>query len=204
MDDYEEAVLFTITLLESRLDRLEYVLSGANQQDEEKPRTLQERVKRIERLLQELSAKTALLNEVRELTSKHSGLLRDSKATNDRNDAGLSVQEKAALVLERAPAFATTASQLKALDDQRIPETEGFTKLVKLRPRIAEAEARHLQQALEISLLRRRNGLLCSKIKHIHLLGQGRCWVEWHKRLVNAERTVTRTEFKHKQLEEEG
>jgi lipoate-protein ligase A len=69
MDDYEEAVLFTLTLLESRLERLEYVLSGSNKQAEQKPKTLPERVKRIERSLQELSAKTALLNEVRDLST---------------------------------------------------------------------------------------------------------------------------------------
>lgn len=68
MDDYEEAVLFTIASLESRLDRIEYVLSGSKQVAEEKPKTFPERVQRIERSLQELSAKTALLNDVQELS----------------------------------------------------------------------------------------------------------------------------------------
>ena len=107
-------------------------------------------------------------------------------------------------MVERAPAFATTASQLKALDDQQIPQSDGFAKLARLRPRIAEAEDRHLQQALRISLLRKKSGMLVSRVKHVHFLGQGRCWVEWHKRLMEAERSVVRTEFKHKQQEEEG
>lgn len=67
MNDYEEAVLFTLSAYESRLDRVEYCLSGLKQDPEEKPRTLHERVQRIERQLQELSAKTSLLNEVQEL-----------------------------------------------------------------------------------------------------------------------------------------
>jgi hypothetical protein len=129
-----------------------------------------------------------------------------SKTTNDEdeNDAGLDTAQKSAMVIERAPSFATTASQLKALDDQQIPQTDGFAKLAKLRPRIAEAEDRHLQQALQISLLRKQSGMLVSRVKHIHFLGAGRCWVEWHKRLMESEKTVTRTEFKHKQQEEEG
>ena len=107
------------------------------------------------------------------------------------------------MVVERAPGFATTASQLKALDDQQMPQCNGFTKLAKLRPRMAEAENRHLQQALQMSLLRKRSGMLVSRVKHIHFLGQGRCWVEWHKRLADTERTILREEFKKKQQQEE-
>ena len=68
MDDYEEAVLFTIASLESRLDRIEYVLSGGKTTAEEKPRTLPERIQRLERSLQELGKKTTLLNDVQQLS----------------------------------------------------------------------------------------------------------------------------------------
>jgi hypothetical protein len=68
MDDYEEAVLFTIAALESRLDRIEYVLSGRKKQAEEAPRTFSERMQRIERSLQQLSEKTQLLNQVQDLS----------------------------------------------------------------------------------------------------------------------------------------
>ena len=108
------------------------------------------------------------------------------------------------MVIERAPGFATTASQLKALDDQQIPQTDGFAKLAKLRPRIAEAENRHLQQALQISLLRKQSGMLVSRVKQVHFIGAGRCWVEWHKRLSESEKTVKQVEFKHKQQEQDG
>lgn len=132
---------------------------------------------------------------------QHKDLL---KPDEDEEDAGLDSTQKTAIVVERAPSFATTASQLKALDDQQIPQTDGFSKLAKLQPRIAEAEDRHLQQALEISLLRKKSGLLVQRVKHIQFLGAGRVWVEWHKRLMKTERAVLRTEFKHKQEQEEG
>jgi hypothetical protein len=108
------------------------------------------------------------------------------------------------MVIERAPGFATTASQLKALNDQQIPQTDGFAKLAKLRPRIAEAEDRQLQQALQISSLRKRSGMLVSRVKHVHFIGVGRCWVEWHKRLMESDKTVKQVEFKHKQQKQEG
>lgn len=66
MDDYEEAILFTYALLESRLDRIEYVLSGAKEEGEERPRSLPERIQRMERLVQEFSEKTTLLDDARE------------------------------------------------------------------------------------------------------------------------------------------
>jgi len=131
--------------------------------------------------------------------STHTDLLSKTSDNDEIGKARLDPAQKCAIVVDRAPGFATTASQLKALDDQHIPQSDGFTKLAKLRPRIAEAEGRHLQQALQISLLRKKSGMLVSRTKHIHLLGQGRCWVEWHKRLMDAERTVVRTEFKLKQ-----
>jgi len=135
------------------------------------------------------------------LVSKHSDLL--NPPSEKEEDAGLEPSEKTAMVLSRAPEFASTASQLKSLEDQEIPPSDGFAKLAKLRPRIAEAEERHLKQALEIAYLRRKSGMVVSRWKHIFLLGQGRCWVEWHERLMKAERTVRRIEVKHEQKEDE-
>ncbi|KAH7112831.1 hypothetical protein B0J11DRAFT_181007 [Dendryphion nanum] len=199
MNDYEEAILFTYALLESRLDRLEYVLGGNRGPPDQKPKTLPERIQKIERSLKELSERTSLLNDVEQLISNHSDLLSKPTQTDPNDDTTLSPAQKCTIVVERAPGFATTASQLKALNDQQIPQTDGFAKLAKLRPRIAEAEDRHLQQALQISLLRRRSGLLVARVKQIHLLGQGRCWVEWHKRLMDQEKAMVRTEFRLKQ-----
>ncbi|KAF1953444.1 hypothetical protein CC80DRAFT_420223 [Byssothecium circinans] len=201
MDEYEEAVLFTFALLESRLDRLEYVLGGVHAPTEEKAKTVPERIQKIEKVLQELSTKTALLSDARELLSKHKDML---KPEQEEEDASLDASQKAVVVVERAPGFASTASQLKALDDQQIPQTDGFVKLAKLAPRIAEAENRHLKQALEISLLRKKSGLLVQRAKHVQLLGPNRCWLEWDKRLQTAQRTVARIEFRQKQDEEDG
>ncbi|KAK7190614.1 hypothetical protein DPSP01_007270 [Paraphaeosphaeria sporulosa] len=200
MDEYEEAVLFTFALLESRLSRLEYIL-GSKRDGEEKAKTVPERIHKIERSLQELSAKTGLLSDVQQLLTKHKDIL---KPEHEEGDAPLDMEEKAVMVVERAPQFATTASQLKTLDDQQIPSTDGFTKLAKLLPRIAEAEDRHLQQALQISMLRKKNGLLVQRVKQVQFLGSARCWTEWQGRLQNVQKNIARIEFKHKQEEEDA
>jgi hypothetical protein len=67
MDEYEEAILFTFALLESRLDRLEYVLGGSQEQIKEQPKTVSDRIHRIEQSLQQLAGKTALLDEANNL-----------------------------------------------------------------------------------------------------------------------------------------
>ncbi|KAJ4374752.1 hypothetical protein N0V83_001828 [Neocucurbitaria cava] len=204
MNEYEEAVLFTFALLESRLDRLEYVLGGPQENTEGKPKTIPDRIHRIERSLQKLAGKTALLQEANELLSKHKDVLKPDDDLDEDDSPPLDTAQKAVLVVERATGFATIASQLKALDDQQLPTTDGFTKLAMLRPRIAEAEDRQLQQALKISELRRRNGLVNQRYKHVILLGAGRCWVEYHEKLTKGLRTVVREEFKRKPEQEEA
>lgn len=131
--------------------------------------------------------------------SKHKDVL---KPEQEAEEAPLDTEEKAVMVVERAPQFAATASQLKTLGDQQIPSTDGFSKLAKLLPRIAEAEERHLQQALQISLLRKKNGLLVQRVKQVQFLGAARCWTEWQGRLQNVQKTIARIEFKKKQEEE--
>lgn len=101
-------------------------------------------------------------------------------------------------MVERATSFATTASQLQALEDQQIPTTEGFIKLAALRPRIAEAEERQLQQALKMSELRRRNGLMNQRYKQVMVLGAGRCWVDYNERLTKALREIVREEYRRR------
>lgn len=115
---------------------------------------------------------------------------------DDFDGPRLSTGHKTALVVERATSFATTASQLKALEDQHMATTEGFAKLAALRPRIAEAEGRQLQQALKISELRRRNGLVNQRYKQVMLLGGGRCWVDVNERLTRALRGLVREEHR--------
>ena len=66
MDEYDEAILFTLSLLESRLSRLEYVL-GNKPASDEKPKTVTERIHKLEKALADLSSKTSLLDDASQL-----------------------------------------------------------------------------------------------------------------------------------------
>jgi hypothetical protein len=67
MDEYEEAVLFTFALLETRLDRLEYILGGSQDSTKDKAKTIPDRIHKMEQSLQQLVGKTALLDETNNL-----------------------------------------------------------------------------------------------------------------------------------------
>jgi hypothetical protein len=149
------------------------------------------------------SENTSLHHEsLRWAVSKHKDVLKPQQDYNE-SDVPLDTSQKAVLVVDRATGFATTASQLKALADQQLPTTDGFTKLAMLQPQIAELEERHLQQALKISELRRRNMLVNACYKQVHLLGAGRVWANYHQRLTKALTEVERQEFKRKPEEPE-
>ena len=70
MDEYEEAVLFTFALLETRLDRLEYILGGFQDSTKDKARTIPDRIHKMEQSLQQLAGKTALLDETNNLRTR--------------------------------------------------------------------------------------------------------------------------------------
>jgi len=67
MESYDEAVLFTLTELESRLHRLEYLLGGPHRDTTDKASTVPGRLAALERTLQQLAGKTTLLHDAREL-----------------------------------------------------------------------------------------------------------------------------------------
>lgn len=95
-----------------------------------------------------------------------------------------------------APAFQSTTSQLNSLSDLPVPPTDGFASLIALQPRISQVEQRQIQQAMEISELRKRSGALILRWHEIFVLGQGRCWAEWDTRMTRAERSVRREEVR--------
>lgn len=126
--------------------------------------------------------------------ARHKDILISKPSTAPDTANPLTPAQKSLLVAERAPSFATIASQLKALDDQQLPATDGFVKLAKLRPRIAEAEQRQLEQALKIAELRRRSGLLVQRDKQVHWVAAGKTWAGYQERLMKGYKALQREE----------
>lgn len=120
--------------------------------------------------------------------SKHKDVLSPTPAVPDA--APLSSTQKSHLVLDKATSISTVASQLSSLHDSQIPSTDGFVKLAALRPRIAEAERRQLDQALKIAELRRRSGLAVQRDRAVLQQAGGRAWAGCQERLVSGYRSL--------------
>lgn len=103
------------------------------------------------------------------------------------------------MVLTEAPSFPATASQLTQLNDLPLPPTQAFTTLIANLPRMAAADRRQREQAVQIAELRKRSGVLLLQWHELFMLGQGRCWAEWDTRLTEAEKKVRREEFRRTQ-----
>jgi hypothetical protein len=67
-------------------------------------------------------------------------------------------------------------------------------QLAALQPRMQAVAQRQLEQAGEVSHLRRRSAALVLQWHEIFVLAQGRCWVDWETRLRKTEREIRRRE----------
>lgn len=139
--------------------------------------------------------------------SKHKSILSPPSRPGHDGSLGdatpLSTPQKSHLVLDKATSISTVASQLSSLADTPIPDTDGFAKLASLRPRIAEVEQRQLQQALKISELRRRSGLIVQRDRQVLQQAGGKAWVDGQERLVNGWRELQREEGRRREGREE-
>lgn len=217
----------TMDELTGRLRQIEYFLREPAE-DEEQAKTKQpgnvlQRMKRIEDALRRLDAGTSLVSQAQELRmyhnhcnrrkltripgAKHPKLVHPPKPKQHREE-GVQFPDPLQhldFVMENAPAYPALASQLKALKDMMpLPKTETVTHLVELQPRIQAIYDRQVHQALEISELRKRTECAIISWSEIHIMGVGRCFVEFDSRLKEIERTVRRREFKIEQEKNEG
>ena len=222
--EIQELLTDTLNLFEWRLRRLEFAINGtadssaASIDEQHQAPTgssaVITRVRRLEHSLQQLSLKSNVVadllklrmtarcavdaSELTEDSESRQPELFSGKSPSDANSE-LDATQKVSMILSEAPAYSEVASQLRHLSDLAIPPTDAFTKLVALQPRMANAQRRQYQQAMEISDLRRRSSALILSWHQVFILGQGRCWADWDTRLRNAERTVRREEIRRAQ-----
>jgi len=194
----EELLVHTLGLLEWRLRRIEFVLNGGlseKEQPAKEPNVLS-RIKRLEQSLHQLASKSDTVRDLLNLQSRFPQLLAPELP---RDPSEPSLDEKLSMVVAEAPNYSTVSSQLRSLEDVSLPPTESFSRIVALQPRIAELGHGQYEQAMEISGLRKRSGMLVMRWHEVFILGQGRCWAEWDSKLRDMEREVRREEVRHEQ-----
>ncbi|KAE8326547.1 hypothetical protein BDV39DRAFT_176664 [Aspergillus sergii] len=191
----------TIELLESRLRRLTYLLTGdANWTGAPtapaKPASLDESVSRrllsLERELERLSRNIPAVRDVLLLHDRFPDLFRPTPPQSLPEN--LTTQNLASIVLSYASAFPETASRLTSLNDLPIPDTQTSASLIQLQPRLDQLAQVQEEQAKQISELRVRTARALQRWYEIALVGGGECWAEWEGRLEDVEREVKREE----------
>ncbi|KAJ6107865.1 hypothetical protein N7523_009188 [Penicillium sp. IBT 18751x] len=200
----------TIELLEARLRRLSYLLTGATEWtgipvDPEKPtsheETVSRRIVRLERELEKLSRNVPAVRDVIQLHDRFPDLFR-SPPTHEIPE-GLSTRTLSSIVLSYATAFPETASRLTSLNDLPVPDAQSSAELIELQTRMDRLAQIQAQQAETISELRVRTARVLQRWYEVGLVGSGECWAEWEGRLEDVEREVRRREVVKERRENE-
>ncbi|KAJ5562667.1 hypothetical protein N7535_002887 [Penicillium sp. DV-2018c] len=200
----------TIELLEARLRRLTYILTGNTDWNgvpiaPEKPassdETVTRRLARLEKELEQLSRSIPAVRDVLQLHDRNHDLFQTTPP--HEIPEGLTTQTLASIVMSYATAFPETASRLTSLNDLPVPDAQSSAALIELQPQIDRVAQMQSEQAAQISELRIRTARALQRWYDVGLVGSGECWAEWEGRLEDVEREVRRSEVIRQRREEE-
>jgi hypothetical protein len=196
MTTSKETAAGTLSLLEARLKRLQFVLLGSSDTEEFQKSTQHNgsaagRLRDLERSLQTLSAKSPAVSDVLALQKKHPELL---NAGASDAPSTLSAASLASLVLAHAQLYQSMSARLTQLEDTSVPDPSSLAKLIELQPRIDQARIRQDAQAKEVAALRARSAIAVEAWYESGVLGMDEQWASWEGRLREAEILVRRRE----------
>lgn len=200
----KETVGETLSLLEERLRRVDYVLNGHFDRDPQESSKSEvkgsatARLRTLERALQSLIEKSTTVNDILSLQKKHPDLF---QASNSANVPPLQPSSLASLVLAHSQLYHSISTQLPQVKDTTTPGPSSAAKLIELRPRIEQLQATQTSQAREFAELRIRSARAVEAWYEGGVLEMGEQWAEWEERLRDAEIIVRRREAAKKRDE---
>ena len=205
MTTSKETVSETLSLLEDRLRRVDYVLNGNLDRDASESTksdvkgSATARLRSLERTLQSLVEKSTTVNDILSLQKKHPELFRTSNSPEAPTN--LPPSSLASLVLAHSQLYHSISTQLPQVKDTTIPDPSSAAKLVELRPRIEQLQATQTSQAREFAELRVRSAKAVEAWYEGGVLEMGEQWAQWEERLRDAEIVVRRREAAKKRDE---
>jgi hypothetical protein len=197
----ETEALPTLTLLESRLHHLEFLLSGsadfngvpeAIMKPLRNDETVASRLQSLERDLTRLTANNTLVQDMIRFQAQFPDLFSMSDiATRSKS---VDPATEASVVLAHASSFPETASRLSSLKDLAIPPAESSAKLVELQPRLEKVKEVQERQLRQVAELRERSARIVERWVGEGVVGSGEAWAEMEARVRDAEKDVRRAE----------
>jgi hypothetical protein len=210
--------LATLSMLEERLHRLEYLLHGTSNafgvpdpasppaEDDE---VVSARLARLQGNLHRLASRHGVVQDVLDLCEKPSTTspmefadqMKDGHYPDlfiptvaDQPPTTLDVATIASIVLAHASSISETASRLTSLQDLPVPPASASAEMIAIQPRLEKAKKVRETQLHELSELRARSARLVEHWLEVGVVGQGEVWAEWEERTRMAERGVRRLE----------
>ncbi|EXJ62692.1 hypothetical protein A1O7_03130 [Cladophialophora yegresii CBS 114405] len=213
-DDPEAAARATLALLETRLHRLEFLLSGASNNDGVPPatatpsagsETLRAKLDTLEAGLAKLKrlagSPGTVVRDIERLASTYPDLFAPPVRTS--NNVKLEqLSTLASIVLAHASLYPETASRLSSLQTLHIPPAEHSSELVSLVPKLRHLDREEQRLQDEARELRERSARCLEWWVKVGVVGMGDVWQDWEKRMTDVERHLIRWERRAK--EEQG
>jgi hypothetical protein len=197
----ETEALTTLTLLESRLQRLEFLLSGSADSNgipevmtrpAKSDDTIASRLKALEEDLTQLTANSTLVQDMLRLQARFPDLFGTPGPTTKLKSTYPSTE--ASVVLAQASSFPETASRLFSLKDLTIPRAEDSAKLIELQPRLEKAKEVQDGQLRQMAELRERSARIVERWVSEGVVGSSEAWAEMEARVRDVEKGVRRVE----------
>ncbi|PVH86714.1 hypothetical protein DL98DRAFT_450050 [Cadophora sp. DSE1049] len=189
---FDQTATETIDLLEARLRRIEFTISGqvesTSTSSNATPAT--QRLASLEHSFHQLASKSRVIQELLQLHSKHPDLF---QAPNPQEiPTTLDTTALLSIVMASASAYPSTSSRLTSIMDVPVPPAELSTQLIDLQPRIAKVEALQAAQNADIAELRERSAAVIQRWYTMNILGAGDAWADVEGRVERVEQRVRR------------
>lgn len=200
----------TIELLEARLRRIEYAVSGhvadaLHSSKHKSPAT--QRLADLEHALHQLASRSRVVQELLKLRSsahsapefvfswvrtdaKHPDLFQAPHAHDPPTT--LDTGALLAIVMASASAYPSTSSRLTSIMDVPIPAAALSAQLIELQPRLAKVETVQAAQRADIAELRAKSAALVQKWYTRDVLRAGDTWAEAEERVAKVEQRLRR------------
>ncbi|KAF6795423.1 nuclear distribution protein [Colletotrichum sojae] len=189
----DKTTLSTISLLESRLLRIEHLLYGptvapASAQTESTFEAMED----LERRFNHLLSRIRVYGELMKIHNSHPTLFQPPPPTEPPTQLGPEAIQ--ATVLASAASFPATASSLTSVNDCPIPEPSQSAALASLVPRMRGIEATQIAQEAEMAELRARSEEVLKSWYQQDVMGASEFVADLEGRAERAERRVRRAE----------
>ncbi|KIV85151.1 hypothetical protein PV11_00883 [Exophiala sideris] len=204
--DPEVAALSTLALLETRLRRMEFLLTGTSD-DHGRPLPVTRSAHNSETVWGKLDALQADLARLKKVNGPAGSLLKDIDRLStaypdlfDPSPAAASTPKTedlstlASIVLSHATVYPETASRLSSLQTLQIPLAEQSSLLATLSPKLEECKATEDSIANEVRELRDRSARCLEWWVKIGVIGMGDISEDWERRVGDIQRHLIRWE----------